>query len=168
MKIDEVKEMVIHANWFALIGSYQAWQGKLSISHLHAWDSEVFDTTIDSEHVHIAKNMDWLPTSRDQDDPIYGAYLIQELKCIEPEARAKVMDVYKMAMRSLRNVHNVRLVSGPNNFTNAAIGAALYCSKMAAIEAVICKQGEWCDLLRFYSDGYWPCGRMPNGDIVVY
>lgn len=168
MKINEVKEMVKYANWFALLGSYQAQQGRLSISHLHAWDFDVFDASIDSKHMYIAENMDWLPTTRDQEDPIYGVDLIQAFKSFEPEVRAQVMDVYREAMKSLRNIHSIHLVSGSNNFTDAAIGAACYCSKMAAIETVIDKQGVWCDLLYFYNHGYWPCGVMPNGGIVIY
>lgn len=168
MKIDDVKTIVINANWFSSLGLYPAQQGKVRINDLHAWDSNAFSASVDPEHARISEMMDWLPTTKDQEDPIYGTFLLDEFKKVTPESRLQVMDLYKEALKSLRHVSREKLVSGSNDFTEAAIGAALYCSRMAAIEVAIGKQEIWCHLLGLYGEGHWPCGRMPNGDIVVY
>ncbi|NHZ45053.1 hypothetical protein [Massilia aquatica] len=79
-----------------------------------------------------------------------------------------ILDVCKQAWASLRFAESMKLRSGPNDFTQAAIGAALYRVRMAALEVMADKAGFWCTLLRLYRHGYWPCGVLPDKTIVVY
>ncbi len=78
------------------------------------------------------------------------------------------MAACKMAMKSLHNIDSAGLKSGPNDFTEAAKGAALYCIRMSAIEVVLGKPGFWSELFHHYADGFWPCGILNNGVIVIY
>jgi hypothetical protein len=78
------------------------------------------------------------------------------------------MEAYKLAMKSLREFEKERLKSGPNDFSEVAKGAALYCVRMAAMESLTDKPGFWTELMYFYSEGYWPCGLLGDGALVVY
>lgn len=138
------------------------------ISGLAAWDSPVFPASTDTRHAEIAADMDWLPTNLDQDDPFNGNLLLDALQDAGAQTQALVMDVYKQTMKSLRTMNTSKLISGANDFSEAARGSALYCSRMAAIEAAIGKPAIWCTLLEIYVAGHWPCGRLPDGDIVIY
>lgn len=168
MNINEMISEIKKAKWFSEVGSYPGGGGKRPIRSLAAWDSNVFAEGIDAHHAEIAAQMDWLPTTRDQSDPFHGESLRNELQEAGPEAKAKVMEAYKQAMKSLGTVEASKLASGQNNFSEAATGAALYCSRMAAMEVVTGKPAIWCDLFEVYCAGYWPCGILPSGDVVVY
>lgn len=168
MSIDEIVSKIASAKWFSQVGLFPAREGMQPIRNLAAWDRDTFAADTDAYHAGIAAQMDWLPTTRDQVDPFYGETLRSALVQAGPEAREKVMEVSKQVMKSLRAMENSKLTSGPNDFSEAAIGGAIYCSRMAAMEAVIGNPAVWNDLLELYSSGFWPCGRLPSGDIVVY
>ncbi len=78
------------------------------------------------------------------------------------------MQQYKLALQSLRAVPDKPLCLGRNDFTPAAIGAALYCVRMTSLEILAGHHGFWCEALELYRQGHWPCGRLPDGKLVVY
>jgi hypothetical protein len=164
--IQDIKELIDRAEWFRSVGSYEAGERQFALTSLQAWDRS--DRAANDQDALIAVEMDWLPSARDQDDPIHGSELIDQLAQGGAEYKATVLAIYKAALHSLRNVNNKRLRAGPNDFTPAAVGAALFCTRMATIEILANKQGFWCELLRIYSNGYWPCGLTPDGCLVVY
>ncbi|QWP78950.1 hypothetical protein J5226_11410 [Lysobacter sp. K5869] len=168
MNIEEIALKISAIRWFSNSGSFPGKAGMQPIGDLAAWDSSVFAAGIDTRHAKIAADMDWLPTNRDQDDPFNGNLLLDALRDADPQIQSLVMDIYKQTMESLRVMKASKLTSGANDFSEAARGSALYCSRMATIEAATGKPATWCDLLEIYSAGYWPCGLLPNGDIVVY
>ena len=155
-------------NWFSQVGTYPGGAGRQAIQSLLAWDAEHVGAQVDARHAEIAVHMDWLPTGYDQDDPFLGGLLTQKLKGAGSTNQTQVMDACKQAMRALRQLDASGLVSGPHDYSQAARGAALYAVRMAAIETVLSMPGIWSQLLSLYLMGYWPCGRLPNGDVVVY
>ncbi|SJN58283.1 hypothetical protein VR7878_02755 [Vibrio ruber DSM 16370] len=168
MTYDELIEKLMNMNWFSNVGQFsRVDESKISLPNFSAWDSATFSPDLDEKLASIAANMDWLPTTRDQIDPVNGNKLKNELKNI-PNGKEMVMDAYKLAMKSLRNFDKSKFKSGSNDFSEAAKGSALYCVRMAAIESLICQPGFWSELLDLYSDGYWPCGVLHNKIIVVY
>lgn len=168
MNIENLVSKLARAKWFSANGTFSESGGKSPIRSLAAWDSSVFAESIDAYHAAIAAKMDWLPTSKDQVDPFYGDELRNKLHERGAEASAEVMKFYKQVMKSVRNIDGSKLVSGPNDFSEAAVGAALYCARMTAIEVVIGKPGVWGEIFDLYCAGYWPCGRLPDGAIIVY
>lgn len=105
---------------------------------------------------------EWLPTSRDQEDPLNGPKKCEETKDAE-------MLVYKSALRSLRKIGRSHplLVYGPHYFTESFRGGALFAFKMAAREAALRQKGVWSEVAELYSQGRWPCGFKENREFVV-
>jgi hypothetical protein len=167
MKINKFIRVLSAVNWFSKVGEFEEKQGMISIPNLEAWDSSEFRPGLDKKLAKIAAEMDWLPTTRDQIDPIYGDKLKLGLRAI-PEGSKQVLMAYKLAMSSLRNIDKRSFISGPNDFTEAAKGAALYAVRMAAIESLMDKPGFWTDIFNCYSKGYWPCGLINSRIVVVY
>jgi len=168
MSRDEIKLVIATSNWFSALGRYAGSKDRLSLADLHAWDQSIFTARTDKCEGAIAGNMEWLPSSRDQEDPIHGIELISLLEKTNPGYASTVLDLHKSALISLRAVPENSIMSGPNDFTQAAIGSALYCVRMAALESLANVPGFWCDVLKLYSDGFWPCGLMPDRRLVVY
>ena len=168
MNLDDVKWEIEHAKWFSLLGSYVAPEGYWSLRDLHAWDRPTFALSVNEKDARIASEMDWLPSSKDEEDPIHGRRLTEFLAGNGMKFNPVLLDVYKQASTSLRSVDSMKIRSGPHDFTQAAVGAALYCVRMAVLEVMANKVGFWCALLRLYRDGHWPCGVLPDKTIVVY
>ncbi len=145
-RLDDIK-------WFSALGTFQAGPGQIALPGLHAWD---------------ATRMEWLPTSRDQPDPVHGDALPTLLKQAGIAYLPEVMANYKLALHALRTVPDRLISAGAHDYTPAAIGAALYCVRMASLEILAQRQGFWCDALQLYRDGHWPCGRVTDGALVVY
>ena len=140
-------------NWFSALGTFQARPGQIALPNLDAWDSA---------------RMAWLPTSRDQPDPVHGNALTDLLKQAGIAYLPEVMANYKLALHSLRSVPDRLISVAAHDYTPAAIGAALYCVRMASLEMLAQRQGFWCDALHLYRDGHWPCGRLADGALMVY
>lgn len=167
MTIEHIHQLVVQAKWFTALGTFQQQQGRLPIRHLSAWNENVFNPSIDAYHSDIASTMDWLPSSMDQADPFYTDQLILELQQQGAELRSQVMSIYKVAMSGLRHTDHPLLHTNKHHFIEAAKGAALYCVRMAAIEAACDRPGIWSELLHLYVAGHWPCGVLPNDEITV-
>lgn len=78
------------------------------------------------------------------------------------------MRQYKLALQSLRAVPDKDRCSGRNDFTPAAIGAALYCVRMASLEILAGHRSFWREALELYRQDHWHCRRLSNGTLVVY
>jgi hypothetical protein len=168
MTIDDIKVEIEHAKWFSRLGIYSEPLGHLALSDLHAWDNATFDSSIDERTAAIASEMDWLPSSREEEDPIHGKVLTQYLTEAGVNFRVVTLDLHKRTLKSLRSVDGMKICSGANDFSQAAIGAALYCVRMAALEVMADQNGFWCSLLHIYVKGHWPCGLLPDKTLVVY
>ena len=167
MKYSELMKILDNINWFTFVGNYKSEGNKIAIHSLEAWDSAIFPSDMDDKLTRCASLMNWLPTSWEEVDPIYGHALLDSAHIV-PDNKKLVMAAYKKAMKSLREFNKTQFKSGRNDFSLAAKGAALYCVKMTAIESLAGKPGLWTEIFKLYIDGYWPCGLMPNGELVVY
>ena len=114
----------------------------------------------------------WLPTTRDMEDPFHGESLVHLAKehGLDAARRREEMRLSKQCMVALRAIPEVfePLLVGPNNFTPAAKGAAVFATRMAVREIVTDKVGPWCSMLDIYGRGYWPCGYYESGELVVW
>lgn len=106
---------------------------------------------------------DWLPTSRDQPDPLHNP----PLNPVDPSIELAAV---KRAMVSLRSVPDAvpELVDGAHNYTTAAAGAVHFAVRMAAREITTGNPDRWCEIVRLYNGGSWPCGLADDGGIVVW
>jgi len=127
MELNEIKLVIDDAKWFSALGSFLASDGQLALADLHAWDKQLLNSSDGDESATIASEMTWLPSSRDEEDPIHGQLLLNFLDEAGINYKASSVEFYKYALHSLRKVADTAICSGPNNFTQAAIGAALYC-----------------------------------------
>lgn len=66
--------MLESVNWFGAVGSYRACPGQLALADLdlQAWAGSGLAGDTKTRPSTIASGMDWLPSSRDQSDPIHG------------------------------------------------------------------------------------------------
>ena len=138
MDLDGLHNLITKARWFTRAGN---------TSHGH----------LPLQSVRDSFDWDWLPTSRDQDDPIHGDSLLKH--------RESELECAKLVMVSLRTVSDSvpALTDGPNDFTNAAKGGAQFAGRMAAREMCNNACGKWCMVVELYSRGWWPCGRRRRG-----
>jgi hypothetical protein len=151
MTRDELHRLLKDAQWFSQIGGRAATIRSLTDN---------------------AESWDWLPTAQDQSDPIHG----DELKALAAsigvaELRAREeADAARMALQSLRSSPDglSAFADGPHDLTPAAKGGAVYAARMAAREIVVGRPGFWCDVIRRFHDGYWPCGLDTAKHLVVY
>lgn len=141
MTVEHIHQLVVRAEWFVALGTFQQQLSKLPIRHLSAWNERVFNPSIDAYHSDIASTMEWLPSSRDQTDPFYADQLILEFQQQGAELRSHVIQAYKAAMSGLRHVEHPLLHTTKHHFVETAKGAALYCVRMAAIEAACAGRG---------------------------
>lgn len=108
---------------------------------------------------------EWLPTSRDQENPYPVSVPDKDRK----RASELATKAYKAALVSLRKMdpENPLLIHGTNNYSEAFKGAALYCVRLAAKEAISGKSGKWIELLEYFKQGRWPCGVDKSGSFIV-
>ncbi len=158
MNLPQLVELISAADWFAEISKYPGTDDYLAITNLIAPE--------------VSEPWNWLPTSRDESDPLHPSSLMAVAKQEGNEGAAKeaALLVYKAALVSLRSVRedDLRFVFGPHNFANAAKGGALYAARQSAIEIVTSQASDWCSLIALYAQGYWPCGYTRSHRILVY
>lgn len=108
---------------------------------------------------------EWLPTSRDQEDPYQVIGEERDLASVNELA----LDAYKATLASLRGLDSKRglLKDGVNDYWEAFRGAALFCARCAAKEVATGNLGRWCQLLNVYKQGRWPCGVASDGSLVI-
>jgi hypothetical protein len=169
MTIEELKGHIRQADWFAKLGKFQEREGTLALRTLEAWRSA--DAAADEHHSYIAENMRWLPSQSSEADPIHGGSLkaLAEETGRAEEVKRLSLEVYRLTLASLRTVAASPLLrAGPHDFNPAARNAASYTTRMAASEICLDRRGLWCSLVPVFGEGFWPCGIMPDGKIVVY
>ena len=141
MTIDDLHSLIDTARWFTRLGA--APDGCLLASSTDRWN--------------------WLPTSRDQPDPLH-------IPSLEPVDTTIELDAVKRSMASLRAVPDSvpQVIDGPHNYTNAATGAVHFAVHMAAREITLRHPDPWCEIVRLYNAGAWPCGLADDGGVVVW
>ncbi|REK17190.1 MAG: hypothetical protein DWQ37_06895 [Planctomycetota bacterium] len=163
MTLEELQELVKNAAWFSRIGIQEVDAGYVQISSLDPWAGG-------PSREQVADEMDWLPSSRDQVDPIHAQSLEQKAQALgkEQEYSRRSLIVYKETLGALRSFDGHPLLRvGPHDFTEAARGAAIYAARRAAYEILLGVPGFWCQIMQIYKRGHWPCGILPDGQVVV-
>ncbi len=164
MTIDELQSSILSIAWFSRLGQFQPRVGYRSIKSLESWSGQRGAEPGDDD---IADAMDWLPTTREQSDP-WNPDSSTRLRELPPVSQSVPLQIYKTALVSLRSACGDNLLKvGPHDFREAARGAALYACRAAAIEILTGCSSRWGDLIAIYAQGHWPCGLLPNGDVVV-
>ena len=167
MTLEELELLLLKPCWFEHLGEPLMESKCVQISGLAPWSNA---HTGDASLEKIADEMEWLPSSRDQDDPIHGNSLEVRSEQLgkKNEFYRQSLSVYKKALSSLRSFEgHPALTVGPHNFTEAARGAALFASRRAVYEILLDDCGFWCLVMNIYHQGHWPCGILPDTSIVV-
>jgi len=167
MTIEELETLVWATHWFEHLCESMVNYEYVQIPSLGPWTKL---STGDTKLQRIADQMDWLPSSKDEVDPIYGKSLEErcEQRGKKEESSRFSLDISKKALVSLRRFEGQpSLKVGPHNFTEAARGAALYACRRAAYEVLLGDCGFWCSAMSVYRQGRCPCGILPNGVMVV-
>lgn len=168
MDLPTLHNYIRNATWFSNLGLFESREGMVAIRNLDPWSSMEEDEPSDVKR--ITDDMDWLPSSRDQIDPIHRLALEKLISAAGSKSFVKAQDAetYKLALDSLRKVDGKALLqAGPNDFTEAARGSALFAIRRAFAEIIATKPDFWCRLIPVYAAGNWPCGIMPDQTIVV-
>jgi hypothetical protein len=156
MTFDELNVLIKETMWFSRLGEPDVDKAYIRISTLAPGK--------------IADQMEWLPSSRDQDDPIHGRSLEQRAEALgkKQEFAKQSLEMYKTTLTALRKFEgHPALKVGPHDFTEAARGAALFAVRRAAYEILLGEPRFWCRLMKIYHAGHWPCGLLPDKQIVV-
>ena len=158
MTIEQLAATIDEAQWFSRLGQYAPDAGQLAIQSLQAWADE--ESRCDRHHQKIAEAMEWLPAQAQDPDPIHGDRL---------PTHDQGLLIYKQALTSLRPLAaNPLLKVGPHDFQHVAHGAAAYACRRAALEICAQQPGFWCALVPLYASGHWPCGLLPDQNLVVF
>ncbi|GAB5559704.1 MAG: hypothetical protein SynsKO_13510 [Synoicihabitans sp.] len=148
MNLARLRAQIDEAKWFESIGSAGSSVGRVVLQSIDDWDK--------------GPEWDWLPSSNDQLDPFH----IEDFsECPTKEEE----EIFRETLKSLRSlpISVEGLVSGPHDFTQAARNAAAFATRMAAREIVLNYPAKWQTIVPLYRDGYWPCGRTKNNEVVV-
>lgn len=167
MTLEELETLIGETRWFEQLCEPMVDNGCVQIPSLTPWAKL---PTGDAKLEETADQMDWLPSSRDQDDPIHGKSLEERCKKLgkKDEYSRRSLDIYQKALASLRSFEgHPALKVGPHDFTEVARGAALFACRRAAYEILLGDCGFWCSAMSLYREGHWPCGILPNGVLVV-
>jgi hypothetical protein len=167
MTLSELNLLIVTTEWFSRLGEPCPEDAYVHISTLAPWANQ---PTNDKEVEEVADKMEWLPSSPEQDDPIHGGSLEERVQALgkKQEFAQKSLEVYRTMLASLRKSgSHPALKVGPHDFTEASRGAALFAVRRAAFEILLGEPGFWCKLMTIYHTGHWPCGMLPNKQIVV-
>ncbi|WP_406700724.1 hypothetical protein V5E97_18190 [Singulisphaera sp. Ch08] len=167
MTVDVLRSLLIDTTWFGRLAEPGVNGDFVQIFTLGPWANVPTDAD-DLER--IADQMDWLPSSREQDDPIHRPSLEERAEQLgmRKEISRKSLDIYRVAVSALgRFKGHPALKVGPHDFTEAARGAALFAVRQATYEILVNEPGFWCRLMEVYHAGHWPCGILPGGKVVV-
>lgn len=158
--------LIANTDFFKNVGNASPGNSVIVLSSLAPWGNE---TNASESDIRIADQMDWLPTTREQSDPFYPYGLDSEATSEDVLIAIKSyrIEVYKAILGRLRMADFSRLKAGPNNFAEAAKGAAAYSFRNAATEVVLGIQGRWLEVAEVYFNGNWPCGLTKTGKLVV-
>lgn len=117
MRIEELELLIQKACWFEHLGEPLTNRGFVQVSSLGPWAKL---QTGDDELEEIANQMEWLPSSREQTDPIHGSSMEERSAQggkSEEYSRGS-LDIYKKTAASLRHFEGLpALKIGPHDFT---------------------------------------------------
>lgn len=152
--LEALEALIGGAAWFTRCGTFVGERDAVPLSAVAAADA-----------------WDWLPTSREQSDPIHRGLLIAEAESAglgQARREAELLAV-RWALAGLRNVPDSlpALVDGPHDFTLAAKGGAEFAVRMAAREAVVGRPRFWWRVVRLFAAGYSPRGLVHGGEQLV-
>jgi hypothetical protein len=167
--VEDLKVELAAISWFRRLGEPLDEPGIARVANLEPWAGAP-DAEEDEAARALADAMDWLPTTRNQEDPIYGKLLEGQAKALGryEGVRQEDLEVYKAALVSLRSMRPHPLLEvGPHKFTEAAKGAAAFAARRAALELIVNEPGFWCRAIFLYALGHWPLGVLPDRTIVV-
>ena len=168
MTLQELKSVLQKTRWFRHLGEPMVTgDGFVQIPNLAPW---AIIRAGNEKLQEVADQMEWLPSSRDCDDPIRGRSLEERSEQLgkKSEFSQASMDVYKEALASLRSFEgHPALKIGPHDFTEAARGAALFASRRTAYEILLGDCGFWCLVMNVYKQGHSPCGILLTSKLVV-
>ena len=167
MTLEDLRLQVQKTDWFEHLSEPISVNETVHIPNLNPW---AHIPTGDDRLEQIADQMDWLPSSRDQNDPIHGEAFEKRSEKLDQKQNhsRQCLEIYKVALASLRKFDgHSSLKVGPHDFTEAARGSALYAARRAAYEILLDECGFWCSMMTIYSEGHWPCGILPDGSVVV-
>ena len=149
MELEQLESLINCGDWFAHCGQFQGELDDMPLSQVASSDE-----------------WQWLPTSREQDDQLYGTRLLDELASNgkEESRRQAEMSVTRCVLAALRSVPDIlpALIDGPHDFTPAAKAGAVFAARMAAREVLVGRPEIWCRVVRLFVAGYWPCGWSPT------
>jgi hypothetical protein len=152
--LSDLEALIANAEWFARCGQFAGEPDAVPLARVASADT-----------------WDWLPTSRDQTDPVHGSSLLAEAGAagMEQARRDGELAVAHSVRSGLRTVpdSDPALVDGPHDFTPAARGGAEFAARMAAREVVVGRPGFWCRVVRLFAAGYWPCGVIAESHQLV-
>ena len=167
MTLQELNALIEDAAWFQRLTRKDVCDKYIQIPSLAPWGNE---PTGDAGLERLADEMDWLPSSGDQADPVHGQSLEQQAESLgrKHEYSQQTLEVYKATLAALRTfTGHPALKVGAHDFTEAARGAAGYAARRAAYEILLGEAGFWCDVIKIYHAGHWPCGILPSHQVVV-
>jgi len=166
MDLEEISSLIATTKWFSRLGDVDVDPSFVRIPNLKPWAT---DETQDAVFEKIADEMEWLPSSREEVDPVHKGALQKRAEAVgkRQEISAQALEAYKKTLAALRTSPEAALRIGPHDFTGAARGAALYAVYQAAYEVALEQPDFWCRILKVYQSGHWPCGLLPDGRIVV-
>jgi hypothetical protein len=179
MDLAEMKSLVQSARWFSNLGHAVPLAGIIAVTDVEQWKAYSYGHARaefglpeqeDALDVFPFRDMEWLPTTQEQADPIHGSHLttLAREQGSEEEFRAARLDVFRLAQRSLREVPTSPLLKLEHaDYSEAARGAALFACRMAASEVVVKQSGFWCAVIPLYHQGHWVMGITPGRDLVV-
>jgi hypothetical protein len=152
--LEDLKALIASANWFARCGEFAGSTDAVTLAAVASDDT-----------------WDWLPTSHEQPDPVYGSAPLAEANAagLGQALRHAELEAAREVSLSLRDTpHPIpALVDGPHDFTWAARGGAEFAARMTAREVVLGRPGFWCRVIKLYAIGHWPCGLVPHGQQLV-
>jgi hypothetical protein len=172
MRIQDLHELISTARWFEKLGE----RGKAQDEIVWIWSIESWAgmDSGDPALEKVAEEMVWFPNLADARDAM-GLGEKDELKeqaqvmGKADEAVREGLLACKMTYAAMNGLDKHPLLEvGPYDFFLAARDCALYAARQAAFEIVLEQPGLGCELIRIYHAGHWPCGRLPNGKVVVF
>lgn len=167
MSFEKLLAILSTTNWFENLGLPSS-HLVVQIDSLAPWANL---KTEDDSLKAVLDQMRWLPSSKDETDPVNGN-AHEELVVALGKKKEYVelnLSFYKAALQSLGAVQDCpKLIVGPHDFIEAAKGAALYATRRACLEIFLGCPGFWCELMKIYADGHWPCGILSDNRIVVF
>jgi hypothetical protein len=167
--VENLRDEIAQIPWFQRLGEPLDESGIATLVNLEPWASAA-NADEDGATRALADAMDWLPTTRDQADPVHGGSLEEKAKSLArvEDLRRESLEIYKRTLASLRRMKPHPLLRvGPHDFSHAAKGAATFAARRAVGEIIVEEPGFWCSVMALYVRGHWPCGILPDKTIVV-